>query len=338
MVPVLNRPHLEHMIYYLKGHQIDDITLALCHLSESIVSYFGDGSKFGVKLTYVVERSPLGSAGGVKNAEGHLDDSPFFIFNGDIFTDIDLTEMLAFHRRMKAKVSLALTAVENPTIYGVVETDAQGRVKHFIEKPPWEKVTTNSINAGIYILTPEILREVPPNTPFTFEHHLFPQLLDKGVPIYGYRSCAYWIDIGTPEKYLQLHHDLLSGKSISYPGKDKEFVAQCFIHPTAQMKGAIIIGNSSIIGPNVHIKGPAVLGPGCNIGEGSQILGAILWHNVQVGSRASLKNCIVGNDSLIGDDSLIPEGSVLGDNVVVGNRSNLEPGSRIWPGVSSNTR
>jgi mannose-1-phosphate guanylyltransferase len=333
MVPVLNRPHLEHMIYYLKGHQIDDITLALCHLSESIESYFGDGGKFGVKLTYVLEESPLGSAGAVKNAAGHLDDGPFFTFNGDIFTDINLTEMLAFHQQSEAKVSIALTSVENPTIYGVVETDTQGRVKRFIEKPPWEEVTTNSINAGIYILTPEILREVPPNTPFTFERHLFPQLLDKGVPIYGYQSCAYWIDIGTPEKYLQLHHDLLSGKSISCPGKDKEFVAQCFIQPTAQIEGGVVIGDRTTVGPGVQIKGPAALGSGCNIGEGAQISGAILWHNVQVGLQATLKNCIVGNDSFIGDGSFIPEGSVLGDNVVVKSRSNLEPGSRIWPGM-----
>ncbi len=325
MVPVLNRPFLEHMICYLRSYEIRDIILTLCHLPDSIRSYFGDGSKFGVKLTYIVEESPLGTAGAVKNAQRYLDE-PFFILNGDIFTDLDLGAMLAFYKQTRAKVSIALTPVENPTIYGVVETDAQGRVRHFIEKPAWGEVTTNLINAGIYLLNPEVLSGVPQDTHFMFEHHLFPQLLDKGESIYGYSSEAYWIDIGTPEKYLKLHHDLLKryGEGLT---------TQYSIHPSAQTEGKVLIGSECHIGPRVRIEGPATLGPGSRIEEGAQISGAVLWRNVQVGRQAILENCIAGDNCFIGSGSFIPQGSVLGDNVVIESKSNLPPSSRIWPGT-----
>lgn len=199
MLPVLNQPFLGHMIRYLREGGINDIIFALCYLPDNIKRYFGDGSQFGVKLTYVVEESPLGTAGGVKNAAAYLDDL-FFVFNGDIVTDIDLRAMLSFHRRRKAKATIALTPVEDPSHYGVVETNAQGRVKRFIEKPPREEATTNMINAGIYILDPQVLNDVPPRTFFMFERHLFPLLLEKGVPIYGFPCDAYWIDMGTPGK------------------------------------------------------------------------------------------------------------------------------------------
>lgn len=334
MVPVLNKPFLEHMLLYLKRHGIDDIILALCYLPERIRSYFGD-TRLGVKLTYVIEESPLGTGGAVKNAQRYLDDV-FFVFNGDIFTDIDLQAMLSFHLERKAKVSIALTPVEDPTAYGVVETRTQGRVKRFVEKPSWQEVTTNLINAGIYILDPEVLGGIPPHIPFMFERHLFPRLLDNGVPIYGYPSDAYWIDMGTPEKYLQLHHDLLQGKGTStlcQEIRDKEITcrAQSLIHPTAKIEGAVIIGSGCHIGSGVRIKGPTVIGEGSKILEQATIEGAILWCNVQVGQQATLKDCIVGDNSFIGDHSFIPMGAVIGDNVTIAQGSQLPPGSRVWP-------
>jgi mannose-1-phosphate guanylyltransferase len=331
MLPVLNQPFLEHMIRYLRGHGVDEITFALCYLPDCIEGYFGKGSEFGVRLNYVTEESPLGTAGAVKNAERYLDDL-FLVFNGDIFTDIDLGVMLSFHQERKAKATIALTPVENPSAYGVVETNAQGRVKRFIEKPPREEATTNLINAGIYILNSEVLQDIPPNTFFMFEHHLFPHLLKKGVPIYGYPSDAYWIDMGTPEKYLQLHHDLLQKKSTAYSySKLRHKEAKTFIHPTARIEGAVVIGKGCNIGSGACIKGPAVIGEGSEILDGATIEGAVLWRNVRVGKRAILKDCIIGDNSLIGDESLIPEGSVISDNVVVTKGSHLEPGTRVWP-------
>ena len=331
MVPVLNRPFLEHLFFYLKSHKVEDIILALGYLPERIEGYFGDGSKLGVKLTYVVEESPLGTAGAVKNVEKYLEDS-FFVFNGDIFTDIDLEAMLSFHKQKKAKATIALTPVDDPSLYGVVETDAQGRVLRFIEKPPREEAPTNLINAGIYILEPEVLGDVPPNTPFMFEHHLFPRLLGEGVLVYGYPSQAYWIDMGTPDKYLQLHWDLLGGKSLffnKFRGKEDRVGEQCSVHPTARIDGSVRIGRGCIIEAQAQILAPTVIGPGCRIQEGAIIKGSVLWHNVRVGKRVRLIDCLVGNDSLIGDDSYISEGSVLGDRVEVVAGSQLPPNSVI---------
>jgi len=332
MLPILNRPFLEHMIRYLKGHGVNEIVFAMCYLPDRIESYFGDGSEFGVKLTYVVEKFPMGTAGAIKNTERYLDDL-FLVFNGDVFTDIDLGAMLSFHQQQKAKATIALTPVDDPSAYGVVETDTHGRVKRFIEKPPREEATTNLINAGIYILDPEVLQDIPLDTFFMFEHHLFPHLLEKGIPIYGYPSDAYWIDMGTPEKYLQLHHDLLQGKSTTYLYSKPEHkeAAQASIHPTARIEGAVVIGNGCSISSGALIEGPAVIGEECIILDGATIVGAVLGRNVQVGKRAILRDCIVGKSSLIGDESLIPEGSVICDNITISAGSQLEPGTKIWP-------
>ncbi len=335
MVPVLNIPFLEHVIRYLSQHRIKDITLAQSHLSQPIKSYFGNGSQFGVKLSYTVEDAPLGTAGAVKNAERYLDET-FLVLNGDIFTDLDITAMIVSHRERKAKATIALTPVDDPTSYGLIETNAQGRVTRFLEKPKWSQVTTNMINAGTYVLEPEVLVQIPPQTNFSFERGLFPILLDQGEPIYAYPSSAYWIDIGTPEKYLQLHRDLLSGKSSRYalaPGEGVLIGEQSYIHPTAQIKGAVVIGSNCSIGRRVKLTGPVVIGAGCTILENSIIEESIIWRNARLGKRVDLKNSIVADNCCLNADSII-EDSILGDKVTVASGCKLEPGSRIWPGAT----
>jgi len=335
MVPILNRPFLEHIIDCLKGHAIDDIILALCYLPDNIQRYFGDGTKFGIKLTYVVEDSPLGTAGAVKNVTQRLDDT-FFVFNGDIFTDLDLTAMLEFHRARGSKVSIALTPVEDPTIYGLVETNAEGRVERFIEKPSQDAVTTNMINAGTYIMEHETLSHAPEGLHFTFEQELFPLLLERGDPVYGYSSDAYWIDIGTPERYLKLHHDLLTGKvAKSFPGEQAGegiWVEEgCDIHSEAELNGPTLIGRNCIIGSGARVKGPSVIGQDCRIGAGSLIEEAIVWQNTRLGHGVSLKGCVIAENVLLGDRSRVMEGCVLGDNVTVGCDKRLAQGTKIWP-------
>lgn len=332
MAPVLNEPFLEHMIYYLKEYGVDDIVLAMCYLPQSIKDYFGDGSRFGVNLAYVLEDSPLGTAGAVKNAERYLHDGPFLVFNGDVFTGINLGEMLSFHCERGAIATIALTPVEDPSAYGVVEMDAQGRVKRFVEKPPREEATSNLINAGIYILDEEVLKEIPRDTFYMFEHHVFPGLLEKGMPVYGYPSDAYWIDMGTPEKYLDLHRSLLGGNSSStFCSQITQRKTQITIHPSAEIEGDVVIGEGCTIGPEVHIKGPSVIGEGCVIFDKAKIDGAILWRNVRVGQRAVLKDCIIGDNTVIGDDCLIPRGVVIGGNICINEGSCLEPDARIGP-------
>jgi mannose-1-phosphate guanylyltransferase len=327
MVPLINKPFLEYLILYLKGHDVRDIILTTSYLPDCIQSYFGDGSKSGVHLTYLVEETPLGTAGAVKNAESLLDE-PFFVINGDVVTGMDLTKMMSQHRKVKPRVSLSLTPVDNPTIYGVVETDEGGMVKRFVEKPSWEEVTTNMINAGIYILEPEVLGYIPPATASMFEHNVFPLLLEKGEPILSYPSNAYWIDIGTPEKYLKVTHDLLSGKAPSLSVYRPQVSDNARIHPSAQIEGTVLISEGCTIAQGTRIKG-AVLGPKCQVDEEAVIEGAILWQESRVGKKTMLKNCIVGSRCYIQEGSQVPDNCVLGDDVVVEKNSKLAPGTKV---------
>ena len=236
VVPILNRPFLEHLLLYLEKHGVTDVILAMGYLPDPVQKCLGDGSQLGVRITYVVEESPLGTAGAVKNAESFIDGA-FIVLNGDIITEIDLTDMIKRHQEIEPKASIALTPVDNPTVYGVVETDASGMVQRFVEKPGWDKVTTNMINAGIYILEPEVLAHVPASTHSMFERHLFPLLLEMGEPILSYPSDAYWIDIGTPEQYLKANHDLL----LAWGDRAVHITGQSEIHPQAQIEGPVLI-------------------------------------------------------------------------------------------------
>ncbi len=335
MVPVLNVPFLEHVIRHLSRHQIKDIILAQGHLAQPIEGYLGDGSQFGVKLYYSIEDTPLGTAGAVKNAESYLDET-FLTLNGDVFTDLDITAMIGFHRERKAKATIAVTPVDDPTAYGLIETDAQGRITHFLEKPKPEEVTTNMINAGTYVLEPEVLAQIPPQMEVSIERKTFLQLLARGEPVYAYSSSTYWIDMGTPEKYLQLHRDLLSGKCQQFvlaPGEEVLIGEQCDIHPTAEIKGPAVIGANCSIGRQVKLTGPVVIGTGCTILEGSVIEGSIIWRNARLGPRVHLKNSILADNCCLNASSICEE-AVLGDNVTVVSGCKLEPGSRIWPGTT----
>ena len=338
LVPVLNTPFLEHVIRHLGKHQVKEIILAQGHLAQPIESYLGDGSRLGVRLSYVAEDTPLGTAGAIKNAESYLDES-FLVMNGDIFTDLDITAMIGFHLERKAKATIALTPVADPTAYGLVETNDRGRVTRFLEKPSWEEVLqrrTNMINAGTYVLEPDVLAKIPPETRVSIERETFPLLLSQGEPVYAYPSSAYWMDMGTPDKYLQLHRELLSGRSGHHtPPTDREVLIgkQSRVHPTAQIEGPAVIGDNCIIGENVRLTGPVVVGAGCTILDDTVIEGSVIWHNVRMGPQVKLKNSVVADHCCLNAGSII-EDSVLGDNVTVVDGCKLEPGSKIWPGTT----
>ena len=325
MVPVLNRPFLEHVIGYFKKHGVVDIILTVRQQSPQLQDYFGDGGKFGVRLTYSVEDFPLGTAGAVKKAERFLD-GPFVVFNGDVVTGLDLTAMLSFHRQKKPVATIALTPVADPTIYGVVETDEEGRVRRFTEKPKRDEVTTNMINAGLYIVEAGILDHIAANTSFSFEHDVFPPLLEKGQAIYGFPTGAYWIDIGTPEKYRRLNRDLLlrEVKGVKLEGESD-------VHPSARISPPVVIGTGCSIGKGVVVKGPVVIGPGCRIGPGAAVEGAVLWQNCEIGSRAKLRNCVIASECGIEPQSEVGDNCVLGDNVTVARGVRLPESLMVWP-------
>jgi len=333
MVPVLNRPFLEHVIRHLGSHQVTDVILAQSTLSQPIRQYFNNGHEFGIKLHYSIEDKPLGTAGAVKLAERYLDET-FFGLNGDTFTDLDITAMLAFHRERRAKVTIALTPVDDPTSYGLIETDADDRITRFLEKPSPEQVTTNMINAGTYILEPDVLKHIPPGTMSSFERELFPLLLEQGEPVYAYTSSAYWIDIGTPEKYLQLNMDLLRNSGFlpsQLPEGKVSTGKDCSIDPAAELIGPVLIGNNCTIGRGVRVIGPAVIGSGSTIMDDAVVEKSVVWQNTRIGERASVTGSIIAQNCCLGKGSLISH-SVLGENVIVTDGATLEPGCKIWPG------
>ena len=334
MVPVLNKPFLEHVLSYLSSHQVEEIVLTQSYFAQPIKDYFQDGSPFGVKLTYSIEDVPLGTAGAVKNAEQHLDET-FLVLNGDIFTDLDITAMISFHREKRAKATIALTPVDDPTSYGLIETDAQGRVTRFLEKPSPEQITTNMINAGTYVLEPDVLAHIPPQTKFSFERELFPLLLDQGKPIYAYPSTTYWIDIGTPEKYLQLHRDLLSGNSTRhrYPtGEDVAIGEQSFIDPTAQIKGPALIGDNCTVGHMVRITGPVVIGSDCTILENAVIDSSVIWRNTRLQQNVKVTDSIIADNCHLNATCTV-QSSILGDHVTLPSGRILQPASKVPPGT-----
>jgi len=309
LVPVLNRPLMEHMIAYLKQFGVEDIILTLNYLPDAIRNYFGDGRDFGVSLTYCLEKDPLGTAGAVKNAGAYLD-STFIVLNGDIFTEMDLSDMLSFHIKKKAQATIALTWVDNPSAFGVVETDSNSRVKRFIEKPPPGQATTNWINAGAYILEPEVLEHIPINQHYMFEKGLFPRLLDAGEPVYGYPYRGYWLDMGTLEKYFSLNIDLLQSK-VSSPlihdsGQDGISCGpDAIIHPSAVITSPALIDRGCRIGKDVSLKGLVALGRDCWLEEGASLENAVLWDNVHVGANARVNRCIISSNTVIGNQQHI---------------------------------
>ncbi len=331
MVPVLNRPFLEHTIDYLKQHGIGEAILAMGYLPGRIQEHFGDGAGLGIKLTYVVEDKPLGTAGAVKNLAAYLGREPFFVFNGDIFTDIDLTALAAFHRHSRATATIALTRVDDPTKFGVVETDSRGIVLKFVEKPKPEAVTSHMINAGIYFLEPDVLDVIPRGSHFMFEHGVFPMLLKEGRPVFSFATDTYWIDVGTPSNYLQLNHDLLLGKSQRSHIQGKERIGQgSRFDTTAHIEGNVAIGRDCRIGANARIVGPCVIGNGCRIEEGALVETSVLWDDVCVGAAARLKDCVVARGCVLKKSCSAVDGCALGDGVTLGEGSRLQ-GVKVWP-------
>jgi mannose-1-phosphate guanylyltransferase len=334
LVPILNLPFLEYVLQRLKSYGVNEVVLTLSHLAPAIEECFGNGSRLGLSVEYVLEPSPLGTAGAVRNAAEVVSET-FIVLNGDIFTELDISSMLAFHKQKKALATIALTPVENPSSYGLVETDKGNRVTKFLEKPGPKEITTNMINAGTYILEPEVLNGIPANKTFSFEKELFPYLLNQGMPFYAFKDSGYWIDIGTPQKYQKLNNDLLCGQGgqYSFPRGDEIIITPgSQIHPTAQLKGPILIGGNCTIREKVAITGPSVIGPNCQIEDAATITSSIIWHGVTIGSASCIKTSVVAHECHLETGSQM-EDSVIGDHVLMAQGYTLKPGSYISPGT-----
>ena len=306
MVPILNKPFIEHMIRYLNRYGINDIVLAMGYNPEIIRNHFIANPQPDVNLIYNIENTPLGTAGPVKLAEKQLsEEESFLVLNGDIFTDLNLSDMINFHRIKKAMVTIALTPVEDPTQFGVVEIDSQQRIKRFLEKPKREEAAGNLINAGIYILDYEVMKYITDNKKVMFEYDVFPQLVSKGEPVFGYVADTYWIDMGTPEKYLKLNSDLLLGKCSFIRLQAENINPQSQIPSDTRLIPPVLIDKGCIIGKNVELKGPLVIGSDCVISDNVIIEDSILWQRVNIGKGTVIRKCIIASNSNIDGDEYI---------------------------------
>ena len=320
IVPIFNRPFLHYQIDLLKQvPEIDEVILSLNYQPRRIEELFGDGSDVGIKIRYVVEPAPLGTAGAIKYAGDKLTES-VVVFNGDVLTQIDLAAVLRLHRERQARATIVLTPVENPSAYGLVETDSDGNIRRFLEKPKPEEITTNNINAGIYVLEPDTFDRIPSEVSWSIERSYFPSLVERGETFVGYVYDGYWIDIGTHEKYAQVHRDIMDGRFTAAPftNGERRWIAQ-----TARVDEGASIGTPCFIDEGVVVKAGATIGPYTVLGRQAQVEEdavldhAIVWSNTRISREASVRDAIIGRNCHLGRNVSVDGGAVLGDRTTL---------------------
>lgn len=327
LLPIVNRPFLEYQFKLLKKHGVKDVVLCVAYMSHEFEKQFGDGKRLGLNIKYVHEQDPLGTGGAVKNAEKYLD-STTVILNGDILTDVDLKAMHKFHKANKAEVTIALTRVKDPTAFGLVETKKDGRIERFLEKPSWDEVTCNTINAGVYIFEPSVLNSIPPGINYSVERGLFPNLLRENRSIYGYTFKGYWMDIGTIEKYLQAHFDMmLCNMDFQLPGRMKQdnlWVGNNLKWGNnIELTGRLVCGNNTQVGDSAQIQGNVCVGNNVRIGKGCVITDSVILDNTQLGEGVRLERVIIGKDCRIEANSILSPKTTLGNGTVISKFSKL---------------
>ncbi len=335
MMPLVNRPMMEHIVTLLQRHGFDDIVVTVAFLANNIRSYFGDGSEFGVRMVYATEETPLGTAGSVRNAMDELDER-FLVISGDVLTDIDVSEVMAFHHERGALATIGLTAVDNPLEFGIVITAEDGSIERFLEKPTWGQVFSDTVNNGIFVLEPEVFDYIPPGRPVDFSAEVFPALLAEGKPLYGYVCDGYWEDVGTLDAYMRAHADALDGKvDLDVPG--------------FRLEGGVWLGEGAVVDPGAEIVGPALVGGNSRVQAGARLgRHTVLGANVMVRAEADLERVVVhdkayvgvgvqARGTVVGRSSDLragvrcEDGVVLGDETFVGEQAVLTAGVKVYP-------
>jgi mannose-1-phosphate guanylyltransferase len=331
VVPLLGRPFLAYQLALLRQHGVTDIILACSYRVDDVRQALGDGERLGVRLRYVVETEPLGTGGGVRNA-ADLARGTVFVLNGDVLTDADLTAMRRMHESRRSRTTIFLMPVEDPRAYGLVELDGDGRLTRFREKPTGdEPITTNTINAGIYLIDAALLERIPPARVVSIEREFFPALIADGIPAYGWTASPspYWRDIGSPAAYQAAQVDLFAGRvaiPLAPPGRAAD---GSWLGADVRLEQDARIDAPSVIGPAVALLNGARVGPRtvigarCRIGAGARVEGAVLWEGVTVGAGAVLRDCVVSADAQIGEQADIGPGVILEAGAVVADRTRL---------------
>jgi len=314
IVPVANQPFLLYQIDLLRSAGIDDVILSLSYQPRKIEDLLKDGADYGVLIRYAVEGSPLGTGGAFKNAEAWIDSSTV-VFNGDVLTGLDLSAAIAQHKQTGAAATLVLTPVDNPSAYGLVETETDGRVRRFIEKPGPNEITCRTINAGVYVLEPSVLKYMPKGEPYSFERGLFPTLLENKELVMAYVLDKYWIDIGSPVKYLEVHHDILAGRFTS-SRVPTSILDHSVLPASATVDEKSIIDTDVTIRAGVRIEN-SVIGKNCRIEEGAQVIDSVIWPGNTLDADARVSGSVLGKGCYVGRSATIKPGVVLGDKTVI---------------------
>ncbi len=335
MVPVAGKPCMEHIIDLLRRHQIDDVVITIAYLPQVIRGHFGDGDWLGVTLHYSIEESPLGTAGSVKNAEELLDET-FIVISGDALCDFDLTALLEAHRKNGAVATIGLKSVENPLEFGVVIVDEDGRVVRFLEKPSWGQVFSDTINTGVYVLEPEVLRAVPAGEPYDFSKQLFPDLLARGKPIYGHVMEGYWQDIGNLDQYRQANFDAIDHTiDLELPGirlRDNVVLGEGVqLADLSQIHGPAFIGNYCRIEEGARIESYSLLGNNVVVKEGVTVGRSVIDSGTYLGQSARVEGAIIGKGVDVRAHAVLHEGVTVGDECSIGSQSVLAPGVKVYP-------
>lgn len=335
MVPIVNKPVMEHIINLLMKYEINDIAVTLYYLPSVIKEYFGNGESFGVKLNYYIEEAPLGTGGSVLNTGEFLDDT-FIVISGDALTDIDIEKALEFHKAKKSSATLVLKKEPVPLEYGIVITDESGRIVRFLEKPSWGEVFSDTVNTGIYILEPEVLNYYSKGDSFDFSKDLFPKLLKDNIPMFGYITDRYWCDIGDLPSYKETHFDILKGMvDIKFGYAEKSpgiWVGEgTVISNSAVITPPVIIGDNCIIKDGVSIDRFTVIGDRCEIEENSTLKRSIIWNNTHIGKNVQCRGTIVCTKVGIQDKANLFENSVIGSECHIGTGVTIRPDIKVWP-------
>jgi mannose-1-phosphate guanylyltransferase len=334
VVPLVDRPFISFMLEWLGEHGIDDVIMSCGFLATSVRNVLGDGSGLGIRLRFVEEPDPRGTAGALKYAESLLDER-FLMLNGDVLTDIDLSAQIAQHERTGAKATLALVPVADPSAYGLVHLHEDRSVRDFVEKPSPDAIDTNLISAGAYVLEREILELVPAERNVSIEREVWPRLIGEG--LYGFPSESYWLDIGSPDRYLQGTFDIIEGnvKTAVTERLGDDWLA---IDESAEVEGRVIppavIERGVRIGAGAHVGSLVVIGEDVSIGAGTTVERSVILNGAEIGEGCKLRDCIVAAGARVGARTVISGGAVLGEGVTIGADNVIAHGARIFPGVA----
>jgi mannose-1-phosphate guanylyltransferase / phosphomannomutase len=335
MLPLANKPMMEHIVELVKAHGIDEIVVTVAFMANAIRSYFGDGSELGVKIVYATEEQPLGTAGSVRNAMEHLDER-FMVISGDVLTDIDLTKLVAAHEEKGALATIGLVAVDNPLEFGIVITRDDGSIERFLEKPTWGQVFSDTINTGIFVLEPEIFDHIAADRPVDFSSEVFPAVLEAGLPLYGAVAEGYWEDVGTLDAYLRAHKDILDGQvavgiSGFELGEGLWLGEGAEVHPEARIDPPAVIGDYCRVEAGAHLGQYAVLGTNVRVRSGADLQRVVIGDNAYLGENVRLRGTIVGRASDLRNGVRCEEGVVLGDESFVGEGAVIAPDVKVYP-------